>query len=1252
MRSLSWSGVIARYFQKKLSMLFGALLGMAPVLAAALTVLVLGLRPSVAQETSPVSFGPISVPGTAVIFGPDNVLTANQLDALGSNGPLGASPAVEALAFTATTGQRVIFSASGLVGCCSVVNIGPDGYSGSLSNLEALESISGYEGPSMALVGVFTNGGPKGAAPVDYNYSQGFGQAKYAPQLNQVFFIGDGLTGTGSGSTQIFQVPASATELWLGFADGQGFTGPPADYGDNPGGLSVSGTLNPSDLAQVSTPLLQFGIIPFGTTKTLPLTITNIGAGTLTVSPSIAGQSFMIAGNTCGGGLTTNQSCVLQVEFSPVTAGTHNEVLTLQTNGPTNPTVALKGIADVVVPPGTPPAGQVSTTYLPFGTVPLGTSETQPVTIINIGGGTLTVTPSISGYSTPPPSTFNYTIVGNTCGAGVASGGSCVLQIQFSPTSIATHDDFLTVSTNGGNFTVDLVGKVAGLSVLGGANYGTLKFGSVALDSTEVEMLTVTNVGLPDTVTMGTAIHAGSGAGPYTVLTTAKNTCLTGVAPGQSCILPIEFAPTSSGIHDDLLTLTPSAGGGKTAVWLEGSSGVAVTFAGTSPAVNFGSVNVCPPNQTNPAPCSQTLTLTYNVTGTGSVTLGTPQALTLGAPNLDFTVASDTCSGAVESGTTCVVKVTFAPIAPGLRRGAVALQDASGNRLVTTDIYGTGTGPAIASALQPSSPLGLYSNFGVFHQGVSVDGFGNLFICDTNNNAVKEVLAADGYTTVLTLGSGFDNPWGTAVDGSGNVFVAGHYDKSVKEILAAGGYTTVLTLGSGFIQPTGVAVDGSGNVFVSDEGTNKVYEILAATGYTTVNNLGSGFNRPAAVAVDANDNVFVADWGNSAVKEILAAGGYTTIKNLGSGFIEPIGVALEPSGNLFVADFRVNNGAVFEILAPGGYTTVNSLGNFYGATDVAVDANGNLFVTDFNTYAVDELRRSLPSAFDFAYTPVGSTSSPQSVIVENIGNQPFTGTAVFSNADFVPATGSGTPEDCTAAVLNALALGLGCNLSISFTPQSAGLLTGTLTLSDTSGRGNPSSQTIGLYGTSLEGVIGSGKQVNLSPAVNNTGIYTDGTTFNSGGLDGAGNAYSAEQLGSTLAFNNVLFAFGTPNQANVVKGGNSVTITLPSGKYSKLYFLGTAVGGSQAKQSFTVKYASGSPSTFSQGLGDWFFGPIFSGESKAKKMSYRDTSYGGKDDRTFYLYEYSFSLDNTRDVSSFVLPNDSDVAVLAVTLVP
>ncbi len=138
--------------------------------------------------------------------------------------------------------------------------------------------------------------------------------------------------------------------------------------------------------------------------------------------------------------------------------------------------------------------------------------------------------------------------------------------VEFSPASIATHYRLLTLQTNGSvNPAVALHGAVIGLSVFGGVSGAPLQFGPVAAGSTEVETLTVTNVGLPGTVTVGTAITVRATTRPsttYTVLTTSENTCLAGIAAGQSCTLPVEFAPVLSGVHDDLLTLTPSAWGG------------------------------------------------------------------------------------------------------------------------------------------------------------------------------------------------------------------------------------------------------------------------------------------------------------------------------------------------------------------------------------------------------------------------------------------------------------------------------------------------------------------------------------------------------------------------------------------------------------------------------------------------------------------------------------------------------------------
>jgi hypothetical protein len=277
-------------------------------------------------------------------------------------------------------------------------------------------------------------------------------------------------------------------------------------------------------------------------------------------------------GATCIGAVTAGSTCIVKVTFAPLAAGyRYGSVQIIDSMGTLIAATPISGFG-IAATTG-PPVAQLSTTYMPFGTIQFGSSETMPLTVANIGGGTLTVTPSISSYSSPAPNTFAYSIAASTCGAGVTPGTACTLVVEFSPPSIAVHDDLLTLQTNASaNPTVKLHGTVSGLSVLSGAS---LEFGSVTEGSTKVLPLTVTNVGLPGTVTLDSAITVRATARPtttYKILTTSQNTCLAGITAGQSCVLPVEFAPTSSGTHDDLLTLSPSSGGGSTRVWLTGST--------------------------------------------------------------------------------------------------------------------------------------------------------------------------------------------------------------------------------------------------------------------------------------------------------------------------------------------------------------------------------------------------------------------------------------------------------------------------------------------------------------------------------------------------------------------------------------------------------------------------------------------------------------------------------------------------------
>lgn len=136
---------------------------------------------------------------------------------------------------------------TGKAGCIQEAAFGPDGGDcvGGDTNLEPAGGISGIVAHerSLFLVGVFLATRAPESPPPTLDFSaaaRGVAFTELAPALGQLFFIGDGLTGTGSGEVQRFVIPAGSTHLYLGYADGGGFQGAPGWYGDNTGGLDAT----------------------------------------------------------------------------------------------------------------------------------------------------------------------------------------------------------------------------------------------------------------------------------------------------------------------------------------------------------------------------------------------------------------------------------------------------------------------------------------------------------------------------------------------------------------------------------------------------------------------------------------------------------------------------------------------------------------------------------------------------------------------------------------------------------------------------------------------------------------------------------------------------------------------------------------------------------------------------------------------------------------------------------------------------
>jgi hypothetical protein len=173
--------------------------------------------------------------------------------------------------------------------------------------------------------------------------------------------------------------------------------------------------------------------------------------------------------------------------------------------------------------------------------------------------------------------------------------------------------------------------------------------------------------------------------------------------------------------------------------------------------------------------------------------------------------------------------------------------------------------------------------------------------------------------------------------------------------------------------------------------------------------------------------------------------------------------------------------------------------------------------------------------------------------------------------------------------------------------------------------------------------------VSLSGVANVHAIFRDGSAVTNGGLDTFSNAYSGNQLGTSITWSGTTFPLGSPGTSDAV---SQQTVPLPAGKFSTLQFLATGVRGNQLNQTFTVTYTDGTSTSLKQSLSDWHTPQAYAGESTAATTAYRLIANGTAGTGPFYLYAYALTLDPTKTVKSMTLPANRDVVTLAAVLIP
>jgi gliding motility-associated-like protein len=247
--------------------------------------------------------------------------------------------------------------------------------------------------------------------------------------------------------------------------------------------------------------------------------------------------------------------------------------------------------------------------------------------------------------------------------------------------------------------------------------------------------------------------------------------------------------------------------------------------------------------------------------------------------------------------------------------------------------------------------------------GIVADAFGNVYVADAKNSAIRKITPAGVVTTLAGGFSGFSDGTGQAasfanlsfmgLDGSGNLYVVdGNWIRKITPSgvvtklagsefptnINANGAAAGFELGIG-----GVVADAAGNVYIADSQNKAIRKINPAEDVSTL----VAFQLPVNIAIDGSGTLYSI--GDQGKLYVIAPDGSFTIA--ASPLTSAYRIAAGMNGDLYYEGFTEHkiykNGVV--IAGSGAVGTADGVGTaatFSDITAIAVDAQDNIYVAD------------------------------------------------------------------------------------------------------------------------------------------------------------------------------------------------------------------------------------------------------------------------------------------------------------------